>query len=86
MDHQNQQDREDEWQSRLGSVVYQFGLALKELQESNPWPDLPVLPHAMNDLMTELWDHGFSQTQIRKAFADAVADMPRYAAGKEVRS
>lgn len=67
------------------AAVYQFGLALKELHQNNPWPDTPLLPRAMNDLMTELWDHGFSQTEIRQAFEDAVADLPRYAAGEEVR-
>ena len=68
------------------AVVHQIGLALKELHQSNPWPKLPLLPRAMSHLMTELWDHGFSQTEIREAFESAVADMPRYAAGEEVRS
>ena len=67
------------------AVVYQFGEALRELHRSNPWPDLPLLPRAMNQLMTELWDHGFSQTEIREAFLDAVADMPRYTGGNEER-
>jgi hypothetical protein len=40
----------------------------------------------MNYLMTELWDHDFSQTEIRGAFMDALADMNRYAAGEERRS
>jgi len=39
----------------------------------------------LNTLMTELWDRGFSQTEIRKAFTDAVEDMNRYAAGQERR-
>ena len=77
---------EDEWQLRCSSAVYQFGLQLKELHESNPWPDSPLLPQAINHLKTELWDRGFSQTEIRQAFEGAVADMPRYAAGEEVRS
>ena len=67
------------------AVVYQFGEALTELHRSNPWPDLPLLPRAMNQLMTELWDQGFSQTEIREAFLDAVADMPRYTADNEKR-
>jgi hypothetical protein len=41
--------------------------------------------HLMNYLMTELWDHGFSQSEIRAAFTDAMDDMNRYAAGKERR-
>lgn len=40
----------------------------------------------MTHLITELWDHGFSQTEIREAFEAALAELPRYAAGEEVRS
>jgi hypothetical protein len=76
----------DEWQNRSMDAVHQFGHTLKSLHQTNPWPHLPLLPLAMNHLMTELWDHGFSQTEIRQAFELAVADMPRYAAGREVRS
>jgi hypothetical protein len=76
----------DQWHDQSMDVVSRFGLALKELNESNPWPHLPLLPRAMNHLMTELWDHGFSQTEIRTAFEEAVTDMPRYVAGEEVRS
>jgi hypothetical protein len=36
--------------------------------------------------MTELWDHGFSQSEIRKSFLDALNDMNRYSAGEERRS
>jgi hypothetical protein len=39
----------------------------------------------MNTLMTCLWDHCFSQTEIRNAFNAALADMNRYAAGDEIR-
>jgi hypothetical protein len=42
--------------------------------------------HLMNYLMTELWDHGFSQSEIRASFMDALNDMNRYAAGEERRS
>ena len=77
---------EDRWHDQSMIVVQQFGLALRDLHKSNPFPDLPMLPRAINHLMTELWDHGFSQTEIRAAFSDAVADIPRYAAGDEVQS
>ena len=72
----------DEWQGQSFDAVHQFGLALKRLHQTNPWPDLPLLPSAINHLMTELWDLGFTQTEIREAFEEAVADMPRYAAGE----
>lgn len=39
----------------------------------------------INTLMTELWDNGFSQTEIRVAFEEAIRDLPRYAAGQERR-
>ena len=51
--------------------------------EGNAYPTVAPLEFAINTLMTELWDRGFSQTEIRKAFEDAVADLPRYAAGEE---
>jgi len=78
-------ERNDEWQSKWLAVVSQLAAMLKEMEHANPWPAQPLLLQAMNYLMTELWDGGFSQTQIRQAFDDAVADLPRYAAGNEVR-
>jgi len=77
---------DDEWQSRWLDAVYQVAENLKELDRRNPWPENPLLPQAMNYLMTELWDRGYSQTQIREAFEAAISDMPRYAAGEEIRS
>ncbi|PLR26766.1 hypothetical protein SGCZBJ_08345 [Caulobacter zeae] len=53
---------------------------------ANPYPEQGApLDHVINTLMTELWDQGFSQTQIRAAFEAALADMNRYAAGEEHR-
>ena len=75
----------DDWQSKWLDAVYRVAEELKESDRTNPWPASPLLPQAINYLMTELWDRGFSQTQIREAFEDAVADMPRYAAGEETR-
>ncbi|MEP6564251.1 MAG: hypothetical protein ABJB10_03870 [Mesorhizobium sp.] len=81
----NPDDPKDAWQMRVSTTICDFGIALRELHDSNPWPDLPLLPFAMNYLMTELWDHYFSQTEIREAFEAAVAGMPRYAGGDETR-
>ena len=51
--------------------------------------DVSVSATALDDLvnyqMTEFWDQGFSQTEIRAAFAAALDDMNRYAAGQERR-
>lgn len=53
---------------------------------ANPYPEQGApLDHVINTLMTELWDQGFSQTEIRAAFEAALADMNRYAAGEERR-
>ena len=76
---------EDEWQSRYDAAVYAFGLALKDLHKSNPWPEYPLLAKAMIYLATELWDHCFSQTEIREALQAAIDELPHYAAGDEIR-
>jgi hypothetical protein len=75
----------DDWQTRLYNASYQFGVAIRELADTIPWPETPVLAQAINTLGTELWDRGFSVTEIRKALEDAASDLPRYAAGQEVR-
>jgi hypothetical protein len=63
-----------------------FGGACAELAKSNPHGDLvDPLKGLLNTLMTELWDNGFGQTEIRTAFEEAIRDMPRYAAGEERR-
>lgn len=67
------------------AAVQDLAELLKESHRHNPWPEQPLLPQAMNYLMTELWDRCFSQNEIFDAFQAAVADMPRYAAGDEVR-
>lgn len=77
---------EDEWQDRGMALIQQFAGELRGLHSNNPWTDRPVLPQAMSYLMTELWDRGFTQTQIRLGFETALAELPRYTAGEEVRS
>ena len=79
-------DFRDAWQNRFHNVIQQLGDDLSDLHRGNPWPDRPLLPQAINYFMTELWDKGFSQSEIRGAFNAALADMPRYAAGEERRS
>jgi hypothetical protein len=77
-------DQEEPWEGRRSMEVRAFATKVEELHRSNPY-ELNALDHIMNELMTELWDHGFSQTEIRAAYEKAVADMPRYAAGEERR-
>lgn len=80
------QDNDDVWQDRWMTEICQLGTALAEMEKQNPWPNIPLLPEAMKYLMTELWDRGFSQTEVRNAFNAATHDLPLYAAGEERRS
>jgi hypothetical protein len=75
----------DQWQDRWMTEVHKLGDTLGAMHTTNPWPDILLLPAVMNYLITELWDRGFSQTEIREAFASATSDLPRYAAGDERR-
>lgn len=85
MTDQPDQAARDEWQSKLSDASYRLSVALRELHDTNPWPDQPVLEQAINALATELWDRCFPLTEIREAFEAAAADLPRYAAGQELR-
>jgi hypothetical protein len=76
---------ETPWELQCSNAAWAFGQQCRELNKSNPY-DLVALDHIINTLMTELWDNDFSQTEIRSAFEQALADMPRYAAGLEKRS
>ena len=88
IDHPAQPDQiaKDQWQTDLYEAVYRLSVSLRELHETNPWPeDHSVLSQAINTLATELWDRCFSVTEIRTAFEEAASDLPRYAAGQETR-
>lgn len=77
-------DDEVSWEMKCLEAASSFAARCKELYASNPYSEIP-LHSILNTLMTELWDSGFSQSEIRDAFNDAVLDMPRYAAGEERR-
>jgi len=79
------QAKKDAWQAAFHDTVYEFAMALRRLHEKNPWPESPVVSSAMDMLATELWDRRFSVTEITGAFQEAAANLPRYAAGDEVR-
>ena len=72
-------DLSDKWQDEWMGAVYRLGELLAEKHQTNPWPHISLLPEAMRYLMTELWDRGFSLTEIRAAFEAAVLDLPGYA-------
>lgn len=73
------------WEVECAAAAAAFGQQCRDLKNSNPY-DLVALDYMINTLVTELWDNNFSQTEIRSAFDQALADMPRYAAGLEKRS
>ena len=77
-------ENEIPWEGQCFDAAADFAQKCAELYSSNPYSEIP-LRSIINTFMTELWDKGFSQSEIRSAFEHAVADMPRYAAGEERR-
>ena len=75
----------DRLMSAAHDAAHDFSQACRRTRAANPFPEVEVLPMMINTLMTELWDRCFSQTEIRQAFEEALADMNRYAAGDERR-
>jgi hypothetical protein len=73
------------WEGQCINAADEFAARCVELRKSNPYPDTPVLRYVMPYLMTELWDHFFSQSEIRVAFEDTLANLSTYAAGQERR-
>lgn len=71
-------------QLRAIGAVDALAQCCAELRDAAPKARV-VLDDIVNTLMTELWDRSFTQTEIRKGFEGAVADMNRYAAGEERR-
>lgn len=75
---------EDARRDRALNAAADMAVVCEELRGSTIH-GLNPLDIVMNDLMTELWDRGFSQSEIRTAFGGALGDMDRYAAGEERR-
>jgi hypothetical protein len=78
-------DEENPWELQCLDAAAAFAVRCAELYSINPYSEVP-LRRVINSLMTELWDRGFSQSEIRTAFEEAISDVPRYAAGEERRS
>jgi hypothetical protein len=70
------------WDAALGAAC-EFGEQCAKFRDENPYAEIVPLDSIINTLMTELWDRGFSQTEIQAAFEAALNDMNRYAAGDE---
>ena len=79
-----QNDKGDPWELQCLDAAAAFAEECARLYSSNPYAEVQ-LQRIINILMTELWDRGFSQSDMRSAFESAVADMPRYAGGQERR-
>ena len=73
---------ERSWECGIDDAAVDFARHCAALYMENPNSE-PLLERIVNTLMTELWDRGFSQGEIRSAFLTAVEDMVRYAAGEE---
>jgi len=72
------------WMSKSLNASHAFALACVELRRNNPGGE-DALVYVVNDLVTELWDMGFSQSEIETAFRDALPKLRRYAAGEDRR-
>jgi|GEM_PF-2445359 len=71
--------------SRVLTATRDFADACVGFSAGKPDQAPLALEQVMVSLMTELWDHGFTQSQIKTAFEAALADMPRYTRGFETR-
>jgi hypothetical protein len=73
------------WEGRCLDAATQLAEHSAQLKKENPYPETDTLQCIADDLITELWDRFFSQTEIRSAFENALANLPKYAAGEERR-
>jgi len=76
----------DDALTRAENVAAELAERCRELCDISGWAAETGLERAVNTLMTELWDQGFSQREIRAAYSAALDDMNRYAAGEDRRS
>lgn len=81
-------DLTEEERALFGAYDMATDLAIRcrQLRDMNVSVSPRALDDLVNTLMTQFWDQGFSQSEIRNAFMAAIADMNRYAAGEERRS
>jgi hypothetical protein len=67
----------------IDSYAWEIALNCRRLRELKAPADADAVERAVNTLMTEFWDQGFSQTEIRHALIAAATDLNRYAGGEE---
>ena len=66
-------------------IAADLAIQCRRLREMDVSVSALALEQVVNTLMTEFWDQGFAQTDIRKAFTAALDDLNRYTAGQERR-
>jgi len=74
----------DAWEDHYLSATHDFAKQCAELRDSNPF-DLPALENIIVCLATDLWDRGFSKSEIKAAFETAVSSLVKYGAGENRR-
>lgn len=79
-------DEETEWRLGCLKLATDFSIECRRIQTDNPSQVMSTIDVIISDLATELWDQGFSLTEIRQAFKAAIDALPAYAAGQERRS
>ncbi len=78
-------DLSDEERALFGArdTAADSALRCRQLHKMNVSVSPTILCNLVKTLMTEFWDQGFSQSDIRDAFLNALTDMNRYTAGQE---
>ena len=79
-------DKETGWRLHCIKLANEFSIECRKIQDSNPSQTASTIDTVIADLVTELWDQGFSQTEIRHAFKTAIEALSAYAADEERRS
>ncbi|MDQ7247294.1 hypothetical protein [Dongia sedimenti] len=75
---------EDEIRMLCLNAASDFAVRCKELKDQNS-DTQRILEEVMIDLVPELWDRFFSQSEIKTAFERALAGLALYAADEERR-
>lgn len=72
------------WEGQVSDEAQRFASQCAQLRSTNPYGN-PPLAAIMVDVVSELWDQRFSQSEIRAAFEHALVQLRDYAAGEERR-
>ena len=73
------------WEVRCLTAADEFAARCDQLRRDNPYSDRGVLSVVIDNLVTELWDRSFSQSEIRSALRGAIDNLTQYAGTTEQR-